>query len=363
MDCSSIIPDVNYSGFSARLHREVASKRIPAGGSIDLTSRCNLRCVHCYVRSSTRQQELSLAEIERIFDELSAAGCLWLLLTGGEPLLRPDFSEIYLLAKKKGFLINLFTNAVLVNEDIAAMLAEWRPFAVEVTLYGATAETYERVTGVPGSFRRCLDGINLLRDKNIPLRFKSMLLTINSHELGRMMALAESLGGEFRYDGNIHGHLGGSREPCRFRLTPEQILELDVADSRRIDALREFLRFSSQFTRDPKRIYHCGAGINSFHIDSQGRLCLCMLSRRESFDLCTGTFAEGWQEFLARVRFQETKGANACAACKLYDLCGQCPGWGEIEDGDPEQSSEFLCRLAHLRSAVLGGEIFPDSPD
>ncbi len=195
MDCVSNIPDVNYGSFSYRLHRMVASKRIPAGGSIDLTSRCNFRCVHCYVRSNDGKRELALGEVERIFDELAAAGCLWLLITGGEPLLRLDFREIYLLAKKRGFLVNLFTNASLVTEEIAAMLSEWPPFAVEVTLYGASAETYERVTGVPGSFQRCLDGINLLKHNNVRLRFKTMLLRINRHELGQMMKMAQGLGG------------------------------------------------------------------------------------------------------------------------------------------------------------------------
>ncbi len=139
------------------------------------------------------------------------------------------------------------------------------------------------------------------------------------------------------------------------------MLELDAADSRRIAALREFLNYSARFTRDPKRIYHCGAGINSFHIDAQGRLCLCMLARRDGYDLRTGSFMDGWDNFLARIRFQEARGENPCAICNLYHLCGQCPGWGEIENGDGEQPSEFLCRLAHLRSAAYGNQLFSEN--
>ncbi len=360
MDCANIIPDVNYGSFSRRLQSAIVQARIPAGGSIDLTSRCNLDCVHCYVKSKAPGQELTLAELDRILDEIAAAGCLWLLLTGGEPLLRPDFAEVYLLAKKKGFLINLFTNAVLMTEEIAAMLQEWPPFAIEVTLYGATKETYEQVTRTPGSFERCMNGINLIRENDLPLRFKTMLLNVNRDELSRMMELAENLGCEFRYDSNIHGRLDGTKDPCKYRLTPEEIVSLDREDPRRISALREYIDYSSQFDRAENRIFHCGAGLNSFHIDSLGRLSPCMLARRDSYDLRNGDFPAGW-DALGRIRDREAGANTKCASCHLYELCGQCPGWGEIENGDAEAPTEFLCQLAHVREATYGAELFAET--
>ncbi|MHB1464085.1 MAG: radical SAM protein [Thermoleophilia bacterium] len=361
MDCASIIPDVNYGSFSRKLQSAIVQARIPAGGSIDLTSRCNLNCIHCYVKSNPREPELTLPELDRLLDEIAVAGCLWLLMTGGEPLLRPDFAEVYLLAKKKGFLINLFTNAVLVTERTAGLLAEWRPFAIEVTLYGATKETYEQVTRTPGSFERCMNGIKLIRENGLPLRFKTMLLNVNRDELNQMMALAESLGCEFRYDSNIHGHLDGTKDSCEYRLTPEEIVALDREDPRRISALREYIDYSSQFHRAENRIFHCGAGLNSFHIDSLGRLSPCMLARRDSYDLRHGNFPAGW-DLLRRIREREAGANTKCARCHLYELCGQCPGWGEIENGDAEAPSEFLCQLAHVREAAYGAELFAETP-
>ena len=132
--------------------------------------------------------------------EVTDAGCLWLLLTGGEPLLRRDFLDIYTYAKRKGLILTLFTNGTLITPRIADYLAEWRPFNIEITLYGATQETYERVTGIPGSYARCRRGIDLLLERKLPLNLKTMVMTLNHHELDQMKSLAASLGVQFRFD-------------------------------------------------------------------------------------------------------------------------------------------------------------------
>jgi MoaA/NifB/PqqE/SkfB family radical SAM enzyme len=133
-----------------------------------------------------------------VLDEITEAGCLWLLFTGGEILVRKDFLDIYAHAKGKGLLINLFTNGVLVTEEIAAFLAGMPPFVIEISLYGSTPETYERITRVPGSFERCLRGIRLLKDRGLPLRLKTMVVTVNQHEIWEINRFVEEdLGLEF----------------------------------------------------------------------------------------------------------------------------------------------------------------------
>ena len=150
MECPHI-PEIQYSDFSKRLHEKVAGQRIPINGSLELTFRCNLRCVHCYAAHGHQgipgKQELTFAEICGILDQIVDEGCLWLLLTGGEPLLRPDFLDIYTYAKRKGLLVTLFTNGTLITPRIADYLADWRPLKVEITLYGRTQETYEARKG------------------------------------------------------------------------------------------------------------------------------------------------------------------------------------------------------------------------
>ena len=150
---------VDYSSWSLGVKQRVGGRRVPLAGTIELTRRCNHHCRHCYNNlpagdSKALAEELNTDELLRILDELAASGCVWLLFTGGEILLRPDFLEIYIYAKERGFLITLFTNGTLITPQLADELARRRPFSIEITLYGATPETYERVTGVPGSFSR-----------------------------------------------------------------------------------------------------------------------------------------------------------------------------------------------------------------
>ena len=156
-----------YVDFSSRVHNRSVARRVPVNGTIEVTRRCPLRCLHCYNNlpvgdREARSNELTYEEHCRILDEISEAGCLWLLYTGGEIFARDDFLEIYTYAKKKGLIITLFTNGTLIDEHVADTLAEWRPFSIEISIYGRTKETFERITGVPGSYERCMRGIHLL---------------------------------------------------------------------------------------------------------------------------------------------------------------------------------------------------------
>ena len=146
----------HYTDWRLGIHNLSVTKRIPISASIEITRRCNNRCIHCCSNLPlkdpfARHNEMNAVEHFRILDEMAAAGCLWVLFTGGEIFARRDFLDIYAHAKRQGFLITLFTNGTLITPDIADYLVEMPPFYIEVTLYGYTRRIYERVTGVPGS--------------------------------------------------------------------------------------------------------------------------------------------------------------------------------------------------------------------
>jgi radical SAM protein with 4Fe4S-binding SPASM domain len=354
MGCASV-GDISYGEFSRRLHGRVAGQRIPITGSIEVTERCNLKCAHCYINrpvndTDALKGELGRQELEAFIDQIVDEGCLWLLLTGGEPFVRPDFSDIYEYAKKKGLLITLFTNGTAVTPRIADHLSEWRPFFIEITLYGRTRETYERVTGVPGSYERCIRGIELLLERKLPLKLKSAIMTLNLHEVWDMKSYAESLGVDFRFDPVLNMRVDGGKQPGRLRISPDEAALLDVADQERI---KEWRVFSEKFSGPPQRpeyLYQCGAGVNSFHVDSSGHLSSCIMARTPAYDLRKGSFSGAWQDFLPQVLAQKWSQEAACKGCSLIAMCGQCPGWAQLETGDQEKPVEYLCRLAHLRA-------------
>jgi radical SAM protein with 4Fe4S-binding SPASM domain len=268
-------------------------------------------------------------------------------------LLRPDFLEIYTYAKEKGLIIILFTNGTLITPRIADHLAEFRPFVVEVSLYGATRKTYESVTRVPGSYDRCRRGIQLLRERGIPLNLKTVVMSLNRHELEELKNWTAELRVPFRFDAMITPKLDGSQEPCTLRLTPQEVVAIDLADEQRSKEWKELIKKFTMCLPEPENLYFCGAGIGGFHLDFQGMLGLCLLVRKPGYHLPSGSFREGWNNFLVKVRQQKRQNPIPCTRCELIALCGQCPGWALLENGNPEGKVEYLCQIAHLRGATF----------
>ena len=350
---------MSYAEFSASLHQRVQSQRIPTEAIIEVTRRCPLECAHCYNNlpmsdRAARRSELTYEEYCRILDELAEAGTLWLLFTGGEIFARHDFLDIYTYAKKKGFLITLYTNGTLITEKISDYLSEWRPFSIEITLYGRTKETYERLTGIPGSYERCLRGIELLRARKLPLKLKTVAVTTNKHEVLEMKRFAEEeLGVEFKYDSLINAHIDCSDSPLAVRLKPEEVVELDLADPERINAWHLLAADLQNPINWGDDVYHCGGGLTSFAIDPVGKMSICVLSHGDVYDLRCGSVAEGWEKFLSRVRFKKATRPSKCRTCQIRASCGMCPANGELENNDAESPVDFLCEVTHLRTHAL----------
>jgi radical SAM protein with 4Fe4S-binding SPASM domain len=310
-----------------------------------------------------RLQELTYEEHCRILDEITEAGCLWLLYTGGEIFVRKDFLDIYTYAKKKGLLITLFTNGTLITSEVADYLAKWRPFSIEITLYGRTKETYERITGVSGSYDRCMEGIRLLTERGLPLKLKAMAITINKHEIWEMKRFAEEdLELEFRFDAMINPRIDCSQSPLKVRLKPEEVVEFDLQDPKRV---AEWKRLDERFngpvhsSEDCDQLYHCGAGVNGFAIDPYGMLSVCGLSYSDAFNLRKGNFRKGWEQFLLKQRRKKIRKLTKCVVCEIKVMCGMCPANAELENRDPEEPIDFFCQVAHLRAKALGFTIKP----
>jgi len=362
MSSAGELPEVPFSDLGRRLR--IDERRIPIEGTVETTFRCNLRCAHCYVNepagsAEVAARELPLARILELIDEVADAGCLFLLFTGGEVLVRPDFSRMYLHAIRRGLLVTVFTNGTLVTEAVADLLDEYRPDAVEISLYGMTRATYERVTQVPGSYDKCITGIRRLVSRGIPVRLKTMALTWNRHEVAAMEEYARDLGLPFRFDSLLNPRVDcGANRNGELQLSPEQSIALDLDDPER---MRELRAFCEQFTRPDvergsEQVYNCGAGQRSFTIDPYGRLQMCQLSRKASFDVRHQSFARGWNDYFPELRARKWQSNSVCRRCSLLSLCGSCPGANEMENGDVEALVPQFCELTHLRAHAAMGD-------
>ncbi len=356
----SVVPAVSYLEFSRGIHERVMRDRVPIAGSLELTNRCNFDCAHCFIVTGPGpdSREMNTAQVKRVLDQLAEAGTLWLLITGGDPLIRKDFAEVYLHAKRLGLITTVFTNGAMVTDEIADLFAEYRPFTVEITLYGHSRDAYETMTQKRGSFRRAREGIDRLLRRDVPLELKGVATTLNSHEMDDMKDWVESLGLEFRFDQVINPRKDGGHAPLAVRLSPGAVLKMDVSDQERVDAWVEFMCKFDRRKNTDDRLYHCGAGMVNFNISAYGRLTMCGMSERPGYDLKTGSFLEGWERALPMERAKPYSREYACRTCDRISLCGNCPAMAEMENGDPETTVDYLHSIAAAReNAFSRGEV------
>jgi radical SAM protein with 4Fe4S-binding SPASM domain len=352
--CTSSI--TGYGALAARLRAKAARERIPVEGSLELTARCNLACRHCYVNQpeivdAARPEELTTGQWRDLLDRIADAGCLWLGITGGEPLLRPDFDAIYRHARRRGFLVTLLTNGTLIDDRIAGLLAELPPLVVEVSLYGHTAPTYERVTGVPGSHAACHRGIEALASRGLPYRLKATVTRENVHELEDLRAFAADRGIEFRFDGLLNRRLDGGPLPAELALPAAELARLELADRRGRQGWED--RVAQQRAAPPSP-HVCAAGVSAFHVDWAGRLMPCLMARSPAVPLLEQSFRDGWDGPLREVVDGWAAADTICRGCALAACCDACPGWSQLEGGDATRPVERLCRVAEERARALG---------
>ncbi len=360
MTAACSVGEMSYTALTTRMSERITAGRIPVDGTLELTYRCNLACVQCYCNlpagdEEARRKELTTAEVFRVLDAITDAGCLWLLLTGGEILLRKDFLEIYAYAKRKGLLLTLFTNGAGITERIADALAAEPPFAIEITLYGASEETYRRVTGRTGQHAKVLAGIERILARRLPLALKSTIVEQNEQDLPAMREFAHARGLSFRYSAELHPRIDAPGGVVGDRLTPEAALALDRADPERWEELRRLFTVEdrSRLANRSPTLFICYAGVTGFHINPYGRLQFCPSIEVLGFDLRKVPFAEAWQRFAA-IRRQPAPPARACNECDLNVACGSCAGEAHLDSGDMTRGTDFHHRLTRLRAEAFG---------
>lgn len=365
MDCPQAEP-LGTVEYLRQFNRKVAQQRVPLTGGIEPTRRCNLGCAHCYLgrpaRREAGQRELSTAQWFSILDQATEAGCLNLLITGGEPLLRHDFAALYRHAKELGLLVTVFTNGTLVNDDVVALFTDLPPRQVEVSVYGATAETHETVTGVPGSFQRCLAGIRRLLGAGIEVGLKTVLMTLNRHEFPAMERMANDLGVKFRFDACIFPCFDGDRAPVALRVPAREAVAVEMADERRRKSWLEFFRRQGAIP-PAETLYQCGAGNICFHVDAAGNLRPCLMVPEPSCSLLSRSFADGWQNVIPRLNDLRSRADFGCRSCEKRALCGYCPAFFALESGAEQERSDYLCAIGHHRHEALVGEGLPLQPE
>jgi len=346
--------------------------RAPLLGHLDveLTERCNNDCIHCYVNraendEAARQRELTTAELLAVFGEAASLGALTVAMTGGEPLLREDFEELYLGARRLGMGVRLQTNARCVTPGLAGLLARVPPRArVEVSVYGMTSESYEAVSRAPGSYAQFRRGVELLAEHRVPLAVKGVFLGQNRQEKQVFETWARTLPGMDegpRYGQSLdlrarRDHPAKDRMIRGLRLSAAQSVgQLHAREEGRRETCAVCRRFMGA---RGDRLFSCEAG-RRVCLDAYGMLQPCLLVRHPEtvYNLKKGSLAHALREFFPRLRLARSGNPAylaRCARCFLYGLCDQCPGKSWTEHGTLDTPVEHLCEVAHARARGVG---------
>lgn len=364
----------NYYFEKREINKTVLWKgRRPILGRLDLelTERCNNNCIHCCINlpaddSAARKKELSTEEIKNILKEVVSLGAMSVRFTGGEPLLREDFEELYIFARRLGLKVLLFTNATLITAHLADLFSRIPPLQkIEVSVYGMKRESYEAATRVPGSFAAARQGINLLLEKKIPFIVKGALLPSNKDEIGEFEAWAEEIPGmdkppSYSMFFDLRCRPGGKKndEIKKLRLASGEGLK--ILTRRKDEYLKGMKEFCSKFIRPGgDKLFSCGAGCGGGCIDAYGKFQLCMMLRALDtvYNLREGSLKDALENFFPRIR--EIKASSReylkrCAKCFLKGLCEQCPAKSWTESGTLDTPVEYLCEIAHSQARFLG---------
>jgi len=361
---------------------------------LELTERCNNDCIHCCINrpandAQAKAREMTTEQIEGFLRQAADLGCLQVRFTGGEPLLRKDFPELYIYARRLGLKVLLFTNACLVTPELADLFVRIPPLAqIEITVYGMHRESYEAVTRSPGSFARFQRGINLLREANVPLAVKWVILPQNRPETGEFEAWAQTIP---QMAGRSPSYVlsldlrsrrdDEEKNACirSLRLSPRDSLEILARDV--VNYRRSMEEFAARYMGPSgERLFSCGAGC-SLCIDAYGCAQPCMgirspewtvnlmsgfSSLQKGKSVCgacaseTGGQSAGLKDALSHFsRICDLSSSNSeylrrCAKCFLKGLCEQCPAKSWTEHGTPDTPVEYLCETSHAQARFLG---------
>ena len=351
MSCG--MPVVEADVIRSRMSARARAERIPIQVEMEIIATCNYKCTHCYIAPcADRGDEMSLEQVRKIFGILLDAGTMGLLLTGGEVFSHRQFKEIYLEAKRSGFAVHLNSNGYYINEEWADFFAEWPPEIISLSMYGASAETYDRLTGIPNSFKRFVRNVDLLLSRGIKIDLKCPAMTITADDLPAMAEFAAVRGVKFRSDYNIMPQEKGDATPLQLMMSPRAHVEL----LKRMDpGLEDTRKYSSARINNPPTtdVYMCGAGKTGFAINVFGGVTTCLTSRKVVGNILEQPFDEVWAALGGKTSIKYPD-HHPCATCKFHSMCAGCPATVESLTGLPDGYVQQYCQMSHLRAYELG---------
>jgi AdoMet-dependent heme synthase len=340
------------SGLLEEMTAKALALNVPLSVQVDLTYRCNERCVHCYLDHDDHG-EMTTAEIKHLLDEMADAGVFILTLSGGEIFLRKDFFEILEYARRGlTFCVKLKTNAILIREREAARIRDLGVESIQISIYSHRPEVHDAITLVRGSLQRSLDAIRFLKSQGLRVIIGSVLMTHNVQDHAGVRALAEELGVDCTIDPTITPMMDGDRSILSLGVGQDTLRQL-FRDADLVGDVDEFCAISAPADEDSLAALPCSAGHTNCYVSPYGDVFPCV-----QFPLPTGNvrkqrFLDIWRhsEQMNEVRSIRLKDLTTCSGCTHVSKCTRCPGLAYME-GNMRGPSTQDCEKSYARTGV-----------
>lgn len=337
------------------LIRKASQVHIPISTTFELTPLCNMNCDMCYVRMdktelNTQGRVFRIQEWVSVARQMANQGTLFVLLTGGEPLLFPKFQELYLELKKLGMVISINTNGTLIDQKWADFFCQYKPRRINITLYGCRERAYSELCHYSGGFQKVIKGIKLLKDRGIDIKINSSITKVNRGDFEAIYKLGKELDIPVFTDTYM---LPGRRERQKLireqvRLRPEEAARLKwnvLQKEMPPDCFRQYVQSVLGQIKNDAQSYsagiNCQASLCSCTVDWKGRLRPCVTLEEPFVDLREYCFDEAWKELSQQS--QKLFLNKKCGTCSLRPICQICVGCAWVETGHYDGVPEYLC--------------------
>ena len=344
--------EISYDQMITVLFAKADMNKVPLGGSFELTSRCTLDCKMCYIHRRKFDKSAISEEKDTDFwinlaSQSKDAGMLLLLLTGGEPLLRTDFDEIYTECKKLGLLVSINTNATLIDDNKIRLFSEYPPQRLNITLYGASKETYKNLCGNADAYEKVINAIKELKKAGINIKLNYSITPQNAADIPAVQAFAKELDLPIQSVSYLFSPVRVCGETVR--LSAEDAAKAHF-DWRRIQLGDEEFRRALTLNQSEnieditcsKKI-NCRAGLSTFWVTWKGEMTPCGMMSSPSFPVTD--FRQAWKQICEeRDKIFLPK---ECSTCSLRKNCDICAAVSIAENGRSDVVPEYACKKAH----------------
>ena len=325
----------------------------PYVATFELLPNCNFECIHCYLGVHRQESKmLSLEKVKHVLNELQRAGVLQLALTGGECTLRRDLPDIYEYAKKLGFIVTVFTNASNITDELLDVFKEYPPFSVEISLYGASKETYLRVTK-RDAFDKVMKNIEKLHTNGVRFSLKTPLIKQNADDEEALERIAKHYGLDLRIGFAMSPTIDKELYPEEYAIDLEKRFLHEINNAIGVDTGLTEAEIHNPWGERYDRgefvpQYICNPGVSDVFVDYEGRVCPCIAYRNKGVSLFEKSFEDIWSIF----RFFKEIPVNPnskCMRCQSRYFCSICLAEQENIYNDICHVPKDVCTYAHAR--------------